>query len=258
MGERSMLGEKILLWFSKKYYEPDYNIEVKSYNIDNALDRLVSAFGLKFLENIKDKSILDYGCGGGFQVIAMALSGAKYVIGLDNRDYVFKDGINLSKEKQIETKVRFITSLEHNQKFDIIVSQNSFEHYSNPYNVLKEWIMLLKNEGKIYITFGPPWYAPFGSHTRFFTKLPWVNILFCESTVMKVRSRFRNDGAKFYYEVDGGLNKMTVKKAEEILRASGLELEYINYTAVKKMNILVKIPYLRELFINNIDCVLRK
>ena len=255
-----MLSEKILLMFSRKPDESDYKESKVEYTIDNALDILISAFGSHFLQDIKNKAVLDFGCGSGFQVVAMALKGATFVVGVDIREEVFKEGINLAKKHKVSNKVKFLTKItdEFFEYFDIIISQNSFEHYSDPEGIVELWKRLLKLKGKIYITFGPPWYAPYGAHMHFFTKIPWVNLFFSESTVMRVRTYFRSDGAKRYEEIEGGLNKMTVRKFEKIIKNSGLAAEYINYHAVKKIKFLTKIPIIRELFINHIDCILIK
>ncbi len=75
---------------------------------------------------------------------------------------------------------------------------------------------------------------------------------------MNVRRRFRSDGALKYEEVESGLNKMTVTKFEQIILKSGLQTEYRKYNCVKGLNFLSKIPYIRELFINRITCILAK
>lgn len=255
-----MICEKILLNFSRKPEEPDYD-EVQVRHITNdSLSTLLSGFGPDFLKDIVGKTILDFGCGSGQQVTDLSLKGANLVIGVDMREKVLKQGVDLAREKGVYEKVKFITNIkdEFNEFFDIIISQNSFEHYSNPSDVITLWKKLLNPNGKIYITFGPPWHAPYGAHTFFFTKLPWVNLLFKESTVMKVRSCFRTDGAKHYEDVEGGLNKMTVKRFEKIIAESDLNISYVNYRAVKKMKFLTRIPFFRELFVNHIDCILIK
>ena len=77
--------------------------------------------------------------------------------------------------------------------FDIVLSHNSMEHFGDPARILDVMKSALKPDGRLYITFGPPWYAPYGSHMHFFTRVPWVNLLFSERTVMAVRARYRND-----------------------------------------------------------------
>ncbi len=43
---------------------------------------------------------------------------------------------------------------------------------------------------------------------NFFTKLPWVQFLFSEETIMNVRRLYRHDGAMWYHQVEGGLNEI--------------------------------------------------
>lgn len=255
-----MIGERILLMLSRNPKDLDYVASKGEYSIDNALDLLTLAFGSEFCKDIAGKTILDFGCGWGYQVIAMALKGASFVVGVDVREEFCSQGIKLAREFGVYQKVEFITKIEDNlyEHFDLIISQNSFEHYGDPHGVMILWKKILKPKGKIYIVFGPPWYAPYGSHMHFFTKIPWLNLLFRESTVMKVRSHFRSDGAKRYEEVEGGLNKMSINKFEQIIREPGLRIRYINYHAVKGIRFLTKLPYLRELFVNHVGCILVK
>jgi hypothetical protein len=113
---------------------------------------------------------------------------------------------------------------------------------------------LINSSGKLIITFGPRWLAPYGSYMQFFCKIPRINIFFPESIVMGVRSLFRNDGSITYEE--SGLNKMSVHKFEKILSQCGFKIEYKKYSCVKGINFLSNIPFLRELFINRIDVML--
>ena len=256
----SLIGEKILLMLSRKTETADYDESVVKNILGNSLQQLNKAFSSNFLEDINNKVILDYGCGTGFQVVEMALKGAKFVLGVDIREAVFQEGIKLANEYHVNEKVKFLTEVgeKYYQHFDIIVSKNSFEHYNNIQFVIALWEKIIKPEGRVYITFCPLWYAPYGAHVSFFTKVPWVNLIFSERTVMKVRSNFRSDGAKRYEEVDGGINKMSVRKFEEVMRGSKFTLEYMNYKAVKRIGFLTKLPGVRELFINQIDCILKK
>lgn len=75
---------------------------------------------------------------------------------------------------------------------------------------------------------------------------------------MKVRSRFRSDGAKKYEEVESGLNKMTIAKFESIVASCGLRMTYRKYECVKGINWLSRVPLLREFFINQATVILSK
>ena len=141
---------------------------------------------------------------------------------------------------------------------DIVVSHDSFEHFSQPAAVLGVMERMIGDVGKIIITFGPPWFAPYGSHMHFFCNIPWANILFSEKTIMKVRSRYVNDGATRFEEVESGLNKMTLKKFEKIIAESSLSVEYKKYTSVRGINFFSEIPLIRELLVNHVTVVLSK
>jgi SAM-dependent methyltransferase len=144
------------------------------------------------------------------------------------------------------------------ESFDVVISQDSFEHFPQPETALNEMSSLLKGAGVILIAFGPPWFAPYGSHMNFFCKVPWLNILFPEKAVMRARSHFRNDGATSYEEVESGLNRMTIAKFESIIATCNLKLTYRKYECSKGMNWLSKVPLVRELFINHVTAVLSR
>jgi SAM-dependent methyltransferase len=129
------------------------------------------------------------------------------------------------------------------------------EHFPDPADALRQMERLLKPTGRILITFGEPWLSPWGSHMQFFCKVPWLNLWFSERTIMTVRSLYRQDGATRYEDVESGLNKMTLQKFERIVRDSGLVMEHRRYRCLKGLDFLARTP-LRELFVNQINCVL--
>lgn len=252
-------AEKLLLSLSRKPGSDDYQTSGVEWNIDDALSLLSSAFP-DFMNKIKNKKILDFGCGEGYQSVAMASNGAKYVLGIDASQKAIKKARDLAIKHGYKHQAEFKEKLEESLKgsFDIIISQNSMEHFTAPVAVINGMKSALNQDGRIMLTFACPWFAPYGSHMHFFTKVPWVNILFSEKTVMKVRTYFRDDGATKYEEVESGLNKMTVKKFERIISDNDLEVVYKKYDCAKGINFLGKIPLIRELFINRISCVIAK
>jgi SAM-dependent methyltransferase len=226
----------------------------------NALNLLNQEFP-EFAHQIIGKAVIDFGCGEGWQSIAMARAGARYVLGVDTNATCLKRAQSLAARFDLpRDRIDFVRSLpaDSRGRFELAISQNSFEHFPDPALVLQEIASALRPGGDVFITFGPPWLAPYGSHMYFFTRVPWVNILFAEATVMRARTRFRADGAVRYEEVEGGLNRMTIARFERLVRDSGLRLEWKRYRCVKGANALRLLPGLRELFINHVSCVLRK
>lgn len=247
------LSERLLLLLS---HPPDAASHEEG-SLETALSLLTSSFP-GFESDIAGKRILDFGCGDGFQSAAMALRGADHVLGLDTNPPTLQRARDLAISLGLST-VAFGEKLQagHRGAFDIVISQNSMEHFPDPAAILEEMKSALKPGGKLLITFGPPWLSPCGSHMSFFTPVPWVNILFSESTVMRVRSRYISDGATCYEEVGGGLNRMTVGEFERLVRQCGLRLAYRRYQCIKGLDFLAALPAARELFVNHISCVLQ-
>lgn len=247
------LGERILLAFVKHPADvkivSDYEAPTEAHTVDTALKVFKVAFP-GFEDELKGKRVLDYGCGDGFQSIAAARAGATNVLGVD----ISKPRLGFAREllsETGETNVKFAERITGTH--DVVLSQDAIEHFVAPDENLAEMKAALAPGGRIFATFGPPWYAPFGHHMGFFVKMPWLNIFFSEKTVYRVRSLYRTDGATGYHP---DVNKMTIKKFEALIKRCGLRAEKCTYRVVKDLPLISKVPLLRELFINQIDVVL--
>ena len=251
------LGERILLLIAKSPDGDDYCPEEPEWTLENALSLFVQEYS-DFESLVTGKHVADFGCGYGYQSIALAMRYDCSGVGIDTNRRSLETAMNLAATNNVlETQLFFVDRITDEMKgrFDVVISQNSFEHFNDPVAILNEMKELLTESGKLLITFGAPWWAPYGSH-MLFTDVPWINLLFSERTVMKVRSRFRHDGAERYEDVESGLNKMTIAGFERLVSSSGMTTEFRRYRCVKGMTLLGKIPILRELFINHVSVVL--
>lgn len=257
------LGEWILLKLSRKPGSPEYAGATLGYTVDNALD-----FPLKtipgFLDKIKNQVVLDYGCGPGYQAVAMAKRGAKAVVGVDINPRWLERARALANENQCEDRVSFwesecfLSDTSTQEKFDVTLCCGSFEHFADSARELANMSSMTRPGGRILITFAEPWLSPHGSHMDNFCKLPYVNVFFSERTVMSVRSRFKDDGATRYEDILSGLNKMTLAKFERIIGASDLRVEHQHFFATKSLPVVKKIPFIREFLVSAVTCVLVK
>ena len=255
------IGERILLSVSRKPGSSEYAGATLHYTVQNALDFPKKTIpGL--LDHIKDKVVLDYGCGPGYQAVAMAREGARSVVGIDINQNWLERARALAAENKCDDRVSFseaasfLADSSNREKFDVTLCCGSFEHFADSARELAHMKSLTRRGGRILITFAEPWLSPYGSHMTLFTRVPYINILFSEKTVMAVRSRFRDDGATRYEEIVSGLNRMTLAKYERIIRNSGLRVEHQNYFATKNLPVVKNIPYLREFFVSAITCIL--
>lgn len=254
----SHIGERILLMFSRPVDAPDCIPAAKDkHGLENGLDDLFEAFP-SLRSEIINKTVLDYGCGPGWQSVCLARLDTKRVVGVDiglsRIEHAREIADKFDTAHKTEMRVGWNESLSG--QFDVVISKDSFEHYREPELALEEMKKSLRLGGKLFIVFTWPWYSPLGSHMQVFTLLPWVNLLFSEQTVMRVRSRYRNDGAVRYEDVASGLNKMTVKRFESIIQASGLHVESMFLRGFKQWHFLTRVPLLRELFTQQVGCIL--
>jgi len=250
--------EFILLSFSRKPEGKDYGSDKSELTIGSSLSLLENNYS-NFSDLISGKRVVDFGCGMGYQCIELVQKYNCSVVGIDSNQRMLEKAIEHAKAYNIpKSRLSFVDKISDRMldNFDIVISQNSFEHFGNPSLILDDMRSLINESGKLLITFGPPWLAPYGSHMHFFCKVPWINVLFSEETVMKVRSRFRSDGATKYEDVESGLNKMTITKFERIIMSINLKIEFKNYKCIKGINLLSKIPFLREFFINHVSVIL--
>lgn len=257
------LRERILLSLSRPPQSDDYLSSDDGMHVDNALDLLLAQFGRGILDEIRGKDVLDCGCGYGKHAVAYLRSGARHVTAVDIGPDNIAHTRALAEEQGLASRVSAVLAdaarLElEPDSIDTVVSVNTFEHFMDAEGVLSCCRRPLRRGGKFVITFGPPWLHPYGSHMHFFTKLPWVHLLFPERVVMGVRANFRDDGATRYGDVEGGLGRMTVRRFEELSRKAGYAVERLDLRAIKGIDVLTWLPVLRELLTNRVNCILVK
>ena len=242
------ISARILRRLSRSPEAPDYAGGTQTHVGEHALDFILKTIP-GFLDLIRGKTVLDYGCGLGHQVIAMKGAGAAHVTGYDP----------FPKFLPVQCAgVTFCSNL-HPEKFDVVLNSSSFEHFADP---VREFIQMRdRARERLVISWAEPWYSHSGSHMGFFTRVPWVNLLFPERSIFLVRSLYRRDGAQRYEEsgLGGALNRMTVARFEKIVRQykGDMAIEFARNYATLGMPLVTGIPVLRELFTSACSCVLK-
>ena len=252
-------AQRLLLALSRDPRSADHRPQSSASGVEDALDHL-EAMLPTFLPLVQDRRVLDFGCGQGFQSVAMAERGAASVLGVDTNSAAVAQALELARHRRVDDRVTFTTRLDGAVRgsFDVVLSHNSMEHFSDPAAMLETMSSSLRPGGIVVVTFSPPWLAPYGAHMYFFTRVPWVHLLFSERTVMSVRKRFRSDDAARYQDLKEGLNRMTLAKFERLVTDSGLLVRHRSYRAVKGLPWVDRIPGVRELLVNSVTVVLER
>jgi len=115
---------------------------------------------------------------------------------------------------------------------DVIVCLDSFEHFERPADILRLMHRLLKPGGSVEVAFGPPWYHPYGGHL--FSVFPYAHLLFSERALVTWRGTLPGKEPKTSF-LDAGLNKMTVRRFEQIVRESPFRFTRFEAVPIRKL-----------------------
>ncbi|WP_182870600.1 class I SAM-dependent methyltransferase [Rhodopirellula sp. JC639] len=246
------LGYSILKQISPRTHvengkrEPGAELTAESINAD---DKAESLLGADIFAAARDKKVVDFGCGYGIQVIQLAQSGASEVIGIDIREEVLEVGRQLADKAGVSDRCKFYQ--HYDGKADVILSVDSFEHFEDPGQILAMMGEMLADDGEVIISFGPTWYHPRGGHS--FSVFPWAHLVFTEKALIRWRADFQSDGATRFSEVSGGLNQMTIRRFEKIVRESPLRVASLKLIPINPLRIFHN-PLTREFFTSVVQC----
>lgn len=203
--------------------------------------------GDALLNEMRDRVVIDFGCGDGSEAVEMAQAGARRVIGIDIREGALENARRKARQAGVEERCLFIQPPNDEQiaglGADLVVSLDSFEHFDDPGAMLGLMRHLLRPDGRVLASFGPTWYHPLGGHL--FSVFPWAHLLFSEAALIRWRNDLRSDGATRFREVEGGLNQMTIARFERIVAASPFRLDMLETVPIRKLQSLHG-PLLRE------------
>lgn len=197
--------------------------------------KLEAAFGKNLKSALAGKTVIDFGCGDGQQALAMARAVPDCrVIGLDIQQKHLDRA--RSSAEQAGLQDRCIFAMDTQDRADVIVSFDAFEHFSDPLTILAIMSKLLKPSGEVLVSFGPTWLHPYGGHL--FSVFPWAHLIFTERALIRWRARFRQDGARCFGEVEGGLNQIRIAEFERLVEASPLKIDWLETVPIRGLSIL--------------------
>ncbi|HEY9515816.1 MAG TPA: methyltransferase domain-containing protein [Gemmatimonadaceae bacterium] len=213
--------------------------------------KIETLLGPEIWDAVRGKTVLDFGCGQGTEAIDMARHGAGHVIGLDIREEPLAIARRLAHESGVSDRCTFATAT--NERVDVIVALDSFEHFADPAAVLRTMHDLLVPDGLVLVSFGPTWYHPLGGHL--FSVFPWAHLIFTERALIQWRSGFKADGATRFNEVDGGLNQMSIRRFRRLVRESPLTFASFEARPIRQLRWLAN-PWTREFTTATVRCSL--
>ena len=215
------------------------------------VSKIEKLLGKRIWEETKDKVVIDFGCGDGADAVEVAERGAKKVIGIDIRERALAKARQTALAHGVAERCIFTTQTD--EKADVILSLDAFEHFNDPAAILRIMRKLVKDEGCVIAAFGPTWYHPLGGHL--FSPFPWAHLIFTEKSLIRWRSDFKTDGATRFGEAEGGLNQLTIRRFKKIVEESDFEFEEFEPVPIRRLQRLAN-PLTREFTTAIVRCKL--
>jgi 2-polyprenyl-3-methyl-5-hydroxy-6-metoxy-1,4-benzoquinol methylase len=240
------LGVRAMTWLSPNGHNPVTEHAVAYENVS----KLETLLGPDVFQLIQGKTVIDFGCGTGAEAVEMALAGAARVIGLDICDSYLKAARERAAAAGIGDRCVFLTSPP--EPADFIVSLDSFEHFDDPMSILETMDRYLKPNGAVLVSFGPAWYHPYGGHL--FSLFPWAHLVFTEKTMLEWRRAFHPEQTARKV-TECGLNKMTVRRFEQLVADSPFRFSYYDPRPIRKVRRFYN-RLTREFFTSVVRCTL--
>lgn len=228
--------------------------------------------------SIEGKYILDIGCGMGGASVYYALNGAKKLIGIDTdekrintaRSFAsFRDVNNISFGVQNASNLSY-----ESNTFDVIISNDTFEHLYKPDIVMKECYRVLKEGGTLNFTFRP-YRGCRGAHLYDYIYIPWCQVFFPEEVLVKIwKEGFKKDwetkksrSASFSPEEIEHIstvrdlmhvNMIKISQLKKVITETDFKIVLYKTYASKYFYPLKICPFINEYFIKMVVVVLEK
>lgn len=221
--------------------------------------------------SLDGRMVLDIGCGLGGKTVAYAEAGAA-VVGVDIEQKNISQSLCFARSMGAEAA--FIVGDAEvlpfaEGTFDLVVANDSMEHFQSPEKALPELARVLRPGGSIFLFF-TPWGSPLGSHLYDYVKTPWCHLIFpgrllreLLGIILEKRGAPDPSGEadSLMGQFRNELNRITIARYNRIRRATaGVDTVFEEHKPPRFsfLGPLTRVPFLKELFTGTVVAFLCK
>ena len=242
---------------------------------------VVAAYGPEL--DLRGRHVLDVGTGLGGKLMHYQQLKPASITTVDIRPDFSTAARSFVTARCSDAGIRFVVAdaaiLPFNDDaFDVVISNETFEHVKQPLPALREISRVTRPTGWVFISF-PPYYSPWGAHLNNWVRLPWVQVIFSEQTLINAAVKVEQNSCVNRQMMPEArlvlrgcqtfphINKMTLHRFEALLQRTPLRLIRRTYLSPgwrrwpqwhARLQPLTRFPGLREMFTSHAVYVLRK
>ncbi len=216
---------------------------------------------------LKDKVILDAGCGPGGKTLYYAGKGCSSITGVDIDPVRIAHARSFLSEhpnSRVEFMVGDLSNLPFAaDSFDIIFLNDVFEHVDRPLleKVLRELKRVMRPGGTICMEF-PPWTSFDAGHLYDRIYIPWCQLIFSQRTLVNVLKRMDPAGPEIgtssLIEHFLELNRITIPEARSLFERIAFDIKVFRFERIKGISLFAWWPWLDARLTRRVVAVLSK
>jgi ubiquinone/menaquinone biosynthesis C-methylase UbiE len=273
--ESSSLTARLLARWNRRYPPPPRPIyfETTAYRawLEGMADELYRSFYSRFTD-FEGKRILDLACGYGGKSVAYHKYGPEMLCGVDIEHGVLKVARDSAPDVAAFAGADAGKLPFADGTFDVVVSDDGFDHFKETGEVLREIVRVLKPGGVAFVTF-VPYYSRECSHMNEYLRVPWHHVLFSRRTIRQAlelvadeEARTDPDASAARSGVDGvfdtftnKLSRLSIRRFRRLLRdVHGARLVRLRTMSRMRLRPLTYVPLVEEFVADTVCCVLEK
>lgn len=136
--------------------------QIDKYNKTNISRKFIEEITFNEINNLKNKTVLEIGCGPGRFSQYLSKYSKKLIIN-DLSDAIFYNHFK-KKKNVIAIKDNFNSFIKLKFKFDVVICRGVLQHTPNPLDTIMQMKRLVKKSGNIYFdVYEPPLFGPLNS-----------------------------------------------------------------------------------------------
>ena len=232
--------------------------------------------------DIVGKRVLEIGCGQGAVSYFHHRNFAPFVVGIDLNREAMAAGIELAVDPD-GGGPRFAEADAHHMpfadgSFDLVIADNTFEHFAEPERVMAEAFRMLAPGGVLYVPAFSSIRSKYGAHMKTHVKVPWCNLLFSQRVVVQVLADLAKDNPKIAEDYPavladplpkmirgvrrhGDLNDITYHEFRRMAARAGFRVERFTIRhsgLIGRIVTRLRLPVLCDVFSYQAEALLRK